>query len=150
MVGEYLASGYFQSVDSLANHRFVERLKAKYGERRLTTDSMATAYGGVHLWAQAVRAAQSASPADVRAVLGEQSLLGPVGPVQLDPKSFYAYRFFRLGQVEDKGTIQIVHSSPVPLAPEVYPPTRTPKQWQAFLDTLRQNWGGKWSASPNN
>ena len=33
---------------------------------------------------------------------------------------------------------------PGPLPPEPYPKSRTPQQWNAFLDQLFQGWGGHW------
>jgi hypothetical protein len=39
-----------------------------------------------------------------------------------------------------------VYLSPQPVAPEPFPPSRSRKEWEAFLAGLHRKWGGRWSA----
>ena len=51
---------------------------------------------------------------------------------------------FDIGPKPAGGQIEIVWSSERPIRPEPYPATRTPVQWNAFLDDLYKGWGGRW------
>jgi ABC-type branched-subunit amino acid transport system substrate-binding protein len=61
------AWSYFQSIDRRENREFADKLRARFGARRVVSDPMETVYFGVHLWAQAVQAAESFEP---RAMVG--------------------------------------------------------------------------------
>ena len=73
MIGDYAAWSYFQSIDSPVNRSFVQQFKARYGAERTTSDSIAAAYNGVNLWAQAVREVGTESTSEVRTALRRQS-----------------------------------------------------------------------------
>src|SRR5262249_40928480 len=79
VAGDYAAWSYFESIDSPANRRFLDRLRVKFGPQRQASDPEEASYVGVHLWAQAVRAAGSGGPAAGRRALGGAGLPGPPG-----------------------------------------------------------------------
>ena len=51
-----------------------------------------------------------------------------------------------IGQFQADGSIKVVESSQEPLAPVVYPDTRTPEEWKEFLQGWYERWGKRWSA----
>jgi urea transport system substrate-binding protein len=84
VVDDYAAQTYFQSLDTDSNKAFVQRFKEKYPQR-VVSDPMENAYVGVHLWAQAVREAQSIEPKKIRRAMLNQRLAAPEGDVRIDP-----------------------------------------------------------------
>ncbi|MEK9942290.1 MAG: urea ABC transporter substrate-binding protein, partial [Gammaproteobacteria bacterium] len=69
--------GYFQSLDNAANKKFVSAFKAKYGQDRVTGDTLACGYTGVYLWAKACEKAGSFAVNDVIAASSERAIDGP-------------------------------------------------------------------------
>jgi hypothetical protein len=53
-----------------------------------------------------------------------------------------------LGRIEADGTICVVWSSPEPIAPRPFPATRSPGEWESFLEQLYQGWGNRWANLP--
>jgi urea transport system substrate-binding protein len=144
MVGDYAAWNYFMSVKTPENEAFIRKFQARYGKHRLINDPMESAYFGVHLWAQAVRQANSDDVRAIRQAIRGQKMQAPEGPVQIDPDNQHAWKIYRLGQIGPEGQFQIKDRSEDPLAPMPYPASRTPQQWQQFLDDLYQKWGQRW------
>lgn len=87
--GDFAAWNYFQNLDRPENLAFVQRFQARYGRQRVTGDPMEAAYVGVHLWAQAVEAADSEDPQAIRQALRGQSFCGPGGIVRIDPENLH-------------------------------------------------------------
>jgi urea transport system substrate-binding protein len=115
--GHYVAQSYFQTVNTVANQRFVRAFKAKYGsDRRLSAD-MASAYSMVHLWKQAVEKAGNAYQLDkVRKATRKQSFDAPEGRVTVD-SSQHLWKPLRIGQVRSDGLLNIVFEIKTPIKP---------------------------------
>ncbi len=146
MRGDYAACNYFQSIDSAANKAFVGRLQEKYPQR-VVTDPMESAYVGVKLWAGAVNEAQNLEPKAIRRALLTQRLLdAPQGSERFDAESQHVYKIPRVGQIRDDGQFDVVWSEKNPVAPHVFPPSRTSEEWKGYLNDLYTNWGNHWSA----
>lgn len=145
IVGDYAAWTYFQSIDLPENKAFVKRFHAKYPQRPIT-DAMEAAYDGVMLWAQAVEDAQSLAPKKIRRAMLTQRFEGPDGEVRLDADTQHCFKTPRIGQVQPDGQFKIIWTSPRPLPPMPYPPSRTAEAWRAFLHDLYTSWGERWSA----
>lgn len=145
MVGDYAAWNYFQSVDSPANRRYVERFKSVYGQDRVTDDPMEAAYFGVHLWAQAVREAGTDETAEIRTAIRTQSMPAPEGIVYIDPENQHAWKPVRIGRIRANGQFEVVWSSEKPVRPEPYPLFRSRKAWDSLLDSLYRGWGDRWA-----
>ena len=146
VAGDYAAWTYFEGIDSPANRAFVARFRAKFGPQRVLSDPLEASYLGVHLWAQAVRAAGSADPAAVRRALGGQRFQAPGGEVHIDPETQHVWKVPRVARLTDKGTAEVVWSSHEPVRPVPVPASRPREQWQRYLADLHQGWGGQWSA----
>ncbi|MGF1532164.1 MAG: urea ABC transporter substrate-binding protein [Bernardetiaceae bacterium] len=143
--GAYTVWNYFQSVDSPQNRDFVERYKSRYGEDRVTDDPIEAGYFGVYLWAQAVRAAGSTAPADVRAHLSNQSFEAPQGLVYIDGQTQHTWKTVRVGKFREDGQVDIVWDSGRPVRPIPYPENRPRQVWERFLDDLYRGWGFSWA-----
>lgn len=148
LVDDYLVASYFQTVDRPESRAFVQKIRAKYGADRPASDMMAAAYSGVHLWAKAASAANSADPGDVLAKVRGLEFDGPGSVVRIDPENLHAWLPVRVGKVQPSGAVALVPSagSEAPLRPVPFPPTRTRDEWNGFLRQLEMNWGGKWQA----
>jgi urea transport system substrate-binding protein len=148
-VGEdYASSNYFMSLPGPSNEAFLQRFAERYGAQRLVSDPMETTYASIQLWAQAVRAAGSDDVAAIRRAIRGQRYDGPQGRMEIDPETLHTCQYARLGKLSDSGRFKVVYVSPEPVTPEPYPPSRSRKEWDAFLNDLHDRWHGKW-ANPN-
>jgi urea transport system substrate-binding protein len=145
-VGDYGAWNYFQSIERAENKAFVDRFRSRYGSRRVVADPMEASYVGVHLWAQAVEAADDDGARAVRESLRNQSFDAPEGLVRIDPESQYAWKTMRLGKVVAGGQFEVMWSSERPLRPEPFASSRSPASWTELLSDLFRRWDGHWSA----
>lgn len=143
--GDYLAGHYFQTLEGKENEAFVARFRARFPTRRVT-DGMLGAYASVYLWKQAVESARSVAPPDVRKALRGQSISTPEGKITLDPDTLHAWRTARVGKVMDQLRVQVEFTSPGPLKPEPFPPSRPRGEWKRFLADLYEGWGQRWEA----
>jgi urea transport system substrate-binding protein len=144
-VGHYSAWSYFQSLARPQNRAFVKRFKAKYGEDRVTSDVIETAYFSVLLWAQAAREAGTVDVHDVSQAMLGQSLDAPEGVVSIDPATRHTWRSFLIGQIQPNRQIRIVWNTPRPIRPVPYPISRAQSEWDLFLDVLFQGWQQTWA-----
>jgi urea transport system substrate-binding protein len=144
MAGDYAAWNYFQSLSTPQNHEFVKRFQARYGADRVVSDPMEAAYVAVHLWAQAVEAAQTVDSDVVRRNIGDQSYLGPSGMVYVDRTTQHTWKVVHLGRIRPDGQFDVVWSSEHPVRPVPYPTYRPRAEWDDFLLRLYKGWGGHW------
>jgi urea transport system substrate-binding protein len=144
VAGDYVAANYFQSLDTERNRQFVARFQKQFGPDRVISSAMQTAYAGVHLWAQAVRAAGRAEAGAIREAIRGQRYEAPQGPVRIDPDTLHATQAARVGRVDAEGRLAEVYASP-PIVAEPFPVWRSRAEWGTFLDGLHKRWGGRWS-----
>ena len=147
MVNDYCICNYFQVIDRDENKKFVAAYR-KFGKDQslVTSDSIATAYNSVRLWAQAVRDAETDETRLVRPAMLKQSLDAPEGVISIDRETQHTWRPFFIGKVQPDGRIEIVWELNKPIRPVPFPFSRDRDQWEKFLENLRAGWGGKWEA----
>jgi serine/threonine protein kinase len=140
--GQYLAGCFFPGLPDEANQQFLKRLRAKYGDARPQDDLAASAYVGVHLWAQAARAAGTAEPAAVLEAIRGLSFDGPAGPVVVDAEGGYCRPVVRLVRVEPQARFHVLHTWSRPAHPEPYfgHPKR---EWDFFREYWLRNWSDR-------
>lgn len=143
LVGDYAAWNYFQSVGGL-NTDFVKRFKQRYGEDRVTDDPIEASYFGVQMWADAVRSAGTDQTAAVREALKNRTYRAPGGIVYIDGDTQHTWKTILIGKILGDGQFEVVWSSNRPVRPIPYPDTRTPQQWNTFLNALYTSWGNQW------
>jgi urea transport system substrate-binding protein len=145
--GHYSALSYFESSERPESLAFVRKFKAEYGNDRVISDTMVSAYDGVLLWAQAADESGTADPRIVAGRFDRQTLDAPEGVVTIDPESRIAWRPFILGKARSDGKFDLASSMIKPIHPVTYVATRPKARWQTFLEDLKAQWGGRWSSA---
>jgi urea transport system substrate-binding protein len=145
MIGDYAVWNYFQSIKNAENQSFVQRFKERYGERRVISDPMATAYVGVHLWAKAVLTAGKDETAAIRKAMRGQEFNAPCGLVRVDPENQHAWKVARFGKITKEGQFEILFSTENPLPPQPYPASRKREEWETMLQDYYRRWGNRWA-----
>ena len=110
-VGYYACMGYFQSIKSPENDKFVKAFKAKYGAERVIGDPMQVAYNCVYLWKKAVEKAKSFDIDKVVAASGGVELNAPEGLVRMHPTNHHVAKKVRIGRARADGQFDIVWES---------------------------------------
>jgi urea transport system substrate-binding protein len=144
MVGDYAAWGYFQSIDRKENVEFVKKFQERYKADRPTSDSIASAYGSVMLWKQAVEEAYTAETSEVRKYLRRQSRNAPEGIVSVDYDTLHTWRPFHLGKIRPDGQFDVVWKLAKPVRPVPFPMFRTKAYW---LDAMKA-WNERGKGGP--
>lgn len=160
LAGDFAAGGSFPSRDALPlagaadeppESGFARRWRLRYGAGRRVDPTMESAYLAVHLWKRAVEKADSLRTWDVRVALRGPPLETPLGPLKIDPLSLHAWRAGRVAKivVDDEGRpkFEVVHRTPGPIEPVVFPSWKSRQEWQDFVGRLRAEWGG-WERRP--
>ncbi|MEO1395313.1 MAG: urea ABC transporter substrate-binding protein [Cyanobacteria bacterium J06634_5] len=105
--GHYAASSYFQSIEGPDNQEWVKRFHDQYGADRVIGDAMVSAYTMVHLWAQAVEAAQSIETEAVRAASYGLTFAAPQGRVTVQP-NHHLSKPVSIGKLLDNAQVDIL------------------------------------------
>ena len=92
----------------------------------------------------AFNAAHSDHVADIRRAMVHQRFEAPEGVVTIDPETQRAVRMARIGQIGEDLNFEVVWTSPKPIWPVVFPPTRSRQDWEVFVQSLHDRWGGQW------
>ena len=119
-VGYYACMGYFQSIKSPENAKFVKAFKAKYGADRVIGDPMEVAYNCVYLWKKAVEKAKSFDVDKVVAASGGIELNAPEGLVRVHPTNHHVAKKIRIGRARPDGQFDIVWESAM-IEPNPFP-----------------------------
>ncbi len=147
--GHYATWNYFQSINTPENKAFVQAYQSHYGANLPVSDPMEAAWNAVHLWAQAVRSAQTCDTTTVRQTIRHQSFAAPEGIVSIDSRSQHAWKTARIGQIQENGQFNILWSSSQPIRPMPYPPIVSKQEAEAYLNQLYLNWHKHWSWQPS-
>jgi urea transport system substrate-binding protein len=119
-VGYYACMGYFQSIKSERNDKFVKAIKAKYGQDRVVGDPMQVAYNCVYLWKMAVEKAKSFDVDKVIAASAGLELDAPEGKIKVHATNHHVAKKVRVGRARSDGQFDIVFESPV-IEPNPFP-----------------------------
>lgn len=114
--GHLACWGYFQSVKSEANRKFLSAWRRRFGHDRPASDPIATAHTQVHLWAAAVRKAGSFEPAEVAKAAPGCRLPSPLGETCIRP-NHHVTRSAMVGRVGPGGHVDVVWESAAPFEP---------------------------------
>lgn len=144
VAGDYVAWSYFQGQTSPENQDFVKRYRARFGADQALDDPTESGYASVHLWAAAVRAANSASPDLVLGALPNQSYTAPEGLVYVDAENNHVWRMARVGRIDADGNIDVLWDSQRALRPVPYPIYRSKADWESMLNDLYIGWKHSW------
>ena len=113
--GHYSCWGYFQSVESENNTAFIDKFRRKYGEDRVCSDAIATAYSQIYLFKLAVEAAKSFEPLEIiKAVKGLEYCEGPLGRITIQENN-HTTRMALIGQVKKEGQLEVISERKEPI-----------------------------------
>ncbi|WP_439620498.1 transporter substrate-binding protein [Gemmata sp.] len=146
VAGSHLVAAYFQSVDSEESRAFVKKVRTKFGGDRVTSDAMAAAYAGVHLWARSANEAGKTDPDAVLTKLRGATFPSPGGPLRVDPVTLHTWQEWRIGRVRADGQVDTVATAAENVAPAPFPASRPRAEWERLLEGLYIEWGSRWQA----
>ena len=118
--GQLTAWNYYQTIDSPENTKFVKAFKARYGDKRVTSDPMEAAYTSLYLWKAMVEKAGSFDVAAVQKAAGGVTFKAPEGTVTVNGENHHVVKTALIGQIGADGLIHTVWKSPSPIAPDPY------------------------------
>jgi urea transport system substrate-binding protein len=64
--------------------------------------------------------------------------------VYIDALTHHTWKTVRIGRIRADGQFDIVWNSGRPVRPTPFPAYRSRTEWEAFLSTLFNRWGGRW------
>ncbi|MCG7495510.1 transporter substrate-binding protein [Vibrio sp. Of7-15] len=145
IVGHYVSSSYFDSLNTKQNRSFKKELKSKLSINEASA-VMASSYASVLVWAQAVtRAGNTLIDHVVPNLAGTYQT--PAGKMKYHPNNNHFSQESYIGKVDDTGIIDIVWRSEQPIKPEVFPNGKGKGYWYKKQDDLYEEWGKRWSYS---
>lgn len=118
--GYYACMGYFQSIQSPANEKFVKAFKAKYGADRVIGDPMEVAYNSVYLWKMAAEKAKSFDVDKVTAAAAGIEWEAPEGTLRVHATNHHLWKKVRIGRARADGQFDIVWESQL-IQPNPFP-----------------------------
>jgi len=108
--GIYLSASYVTGIDSAANKSFLAAMQKKFGaELKTPNDLSVPEYEAVYAYKAAVEKAGSTDEAKVVKALGEVSVEGPRGKIEMS-KQHHAPLTMYLGQVQADGSVKVIKS----------------------------------------
>ncbi|WP_344420531.1 urea ABC transporter substrate-binding protein [Pseudonocardia ailaonensis] len=132
LVGQPTTAAYFETVDTPANKKYVADFTAKYGQNRVTADSMAGAYAAVYAWKAMVEKAKSFDTAAIQQAAGGVTVEAPEGTITVDGTNHHITKTTRIGVIQADGQISTEWQSPGVVAPD---PFLTSYPWAKGLQT---------------
>lgn len=112
--------GYFQSIPSPVNQKFVKGFKAEYGSQRVVGDTLACGYTSVYLWKLAAEKAGDFSVPKVAAASGDLSWDAPEGTIKFHKANHHLWKHARIGEFQKDGQVKILYESPL-IEPNPFP-----------------------------
>jgi urea transport system substrate-binding protein len=110
--GIYLSASYVTGIDSVANKSFMAAMQKKFGaELKTPNDLSVPEYEAVYAYKAAAEKAGSTEQAKVLKALGEVSVEGPRGKIDMS-KQHHAPLTMYLGQVQADGSVKVIKSFP--------------------------------------
>jgi len=115
--GHYASWSYFQSISTPKNREFVQNFQARYGQDRVTSDPIESAYTQVYLWKQAVEKAGGFDVELVREAAYGQTFAAPGGKIRIEENN-HVSKHCRIGKILQGGQFEIVFTSVGRLKPQ--------------------------------
>ncbi|WP_350246620.1 urea ABC transporter substrate-binding protein [Rhodococcus sp. D-6] len=117
----HLASwNYYQTIESPENSNFVSEFKSRFGDTRVTSDPMESAYTGVYLWKAMVEKAGSFDVGAVQDAADGVTFDAPEGTVTIDGDNHHITKTARIGEIRGDGLIYTVWESDGAIEPDPY------------------------------
>lgn len=129
--GLVTCASYFQSLDTAANRRGVQRYKWLFGDELVTNMCWEAAYVQMRLLADAMRRAGSDDAAQVARVLPGLEFDAPQGRVRIDEHNNHTYLNPRIGRCNRRGQFDVIAAAPERVKADPYVVSHTPPAWTA-------------------
>jgi branched-chain amino acid transport system substrate-binding protein len=131
--GHLTAATYFQSIDTPANHAFVARYKARFGNDDPLNAMAETAYCATAMTLAAIGRCLSVDPDIVKQEMAKTGFAAPQGEIRLDPENSHFYLWPRIGRVDSRGAFEIIKESPVAVKPDPYLINHSLADWNVMV-----------------
>ncbi len=118
--GHLTSAGYFGSLDSDENRKFVADYRAAFGSDRATSIYSASAYAQVMLFAEALRIAGTLDTQRLVEAAQDLTILAPEGPITIDADNNHCWVHPRIGRVRPDGEFEILWQNAGPVKPDPY------------------------------
>lgn len=106
--GIFIAASYITGIDSAENKAFLEAMEKKFGaDLKTPNDLSVPQYEAVYLYKAAVEKAGSTDPDAVIKALGEVSVQGPRGHIEMNKQRHTPLTMY-LGQVKADGSVGVI------------------------------------------
>lgn len=148
-IGAELAEGlitcatYFESVDTPANRKIVQRYRQRFGADARTNACWEAAYVQTHLLAQAISACNSTEPVHVSRAMAGVGMDAPQGHVRVDGNNHHTHLNPRIGRCNASGSFDILAEAPEPVSPDPYVMSHVPPTWTGRSKTRPNGEAGK-------
>ncbi|GAA5090555.1 transporter substrate-binding domain-containing protein [Paenalcaligenes hermetiae] len=123
--GHIASAPYFQSLQTATNQQCLQLFRACFGPDAVVNAGWEAAYFQVHLYANALRQAQSEEIEQLLPALLKQEFHAPQGKIRIDPDNHHTYLQPRIGIADANGQFRVVWESPVAIKPDPYLVTHT-------------------------
>ncbi|NYI47321.1 urea transport system substrate-binding protein [Nocardioides aromaticivorans] len=120
VTGQFAAWNYFQSVKSPTNDAFIKAFKAKYGDKRPTSDPMEAAYTSLYLYKALVEKADSFDVDKINAAADGVTFDAPEGTVTIDGENHHIAKTGLIGRINKDNQFDVVWSSDAPIEPDPF------------------------------
>ena len=108
--GVVISASYVTSLESPENKKFLEAMKAKFGDGLKTPNDLSVPqYDAIYLYKLAIEKAGSTAQESVIKALGEVSFTGPRGLIKMDKQRHAALTMY-LGEVQADGAVKVLKS----------------------------------------
>ena len=139
--GDYVAGCFLESSAGPEGKRFAAAFRERYGPGRVVTDSVASAYSAVHVWAAAAERAGSVEPGDVIEAVPGLSTRTPLGDLTASANGLLPLPLI-VSRYGPEGRLEEVHRAhPEPL---MYPAGLPREKWDRRVHAQFFEWGGHW------
>ena len=115
--GHLACWSYFQSLESKANRSFVRRFKSRFGEDRVVSDPILSAYMQLRFWKKTVESVKSFDVQKVLKGLVRNKVAGPAGEWQINDNNHVSKKAF-IGKINREGQFDIIWESRKNIQPQ--------------------------------
>lgn len=107
---------YFKTVDSAANHAFIEAYKKRYRSDTISS-VMQNTYNSIYLLSDALKKTRQLNIDSIRRALNSAAFDSPQGYIRFDENNHHLWQCARIGHVTERGDFEVVWESNDLIAP---------------------------------
>ena len=111
VIGHYACGGYFQCLDRPDNKEFISRFRTRYGQDRVVSDAVASAYTQPFLWKELVARSGTFDVAELKKNIAGTTCNGPGGTITIH-ENHHAFKQALIGRANADLQFDLVWQSP--------------------------------------